>query len=224
MRSKVKKTVIAALAVVAVSVLGMGALHMPFAKPALALLKGTCPMGSANGAEVENARMEAVRLTRGDTLSPARPALGFALDATTNDAALAWAKEHALTCKETRERTLLSCENVPAVLLGEPEGGAVDLHLGFTPKGVLVNITAVRRDLAPAEAEKVLAGVTGRMANDLGKPTVAAGEPTGAFLAASHLRTATVEYRFRDYMAEVSATNMAGEGIQVREHYISARD
>ena len=75
MRGNVKKAVIAALAVAAVAVGGMGALHMPFARPALALLKGTCPMGNANGADVEQTRLETVRQMRGSTLSKARPAL-----------------------------------------------------------------------------------------------------------------------------------------------------
>lgn len=224
MRSSVKKAVIAALAVSAVAVGGMGALHMPFARPALALLKGTCPMGNANGADVEQTRLETVRQVRGATLSKARPALGFVLDATTNDAALVWAEEHKLSCKEERQRTLTKCSNVPAELLGEPEGGTADLNLGFNTSGILVNLTAVRRDLAPEIAEKMLAGVVGRMATDLGTPTVASGERTGAFLSGADLRTATVEYRFSDYMAEVSATNIPQSGIQVREHYISARD
>jgi hypothetical protein len=58
----------------------------------------------------------------------------------------------------------------------------------------------------------------------LGTPTLSKGERTGAYLTSGPLATAVVEYKFRDLVVEVSATNMLGTGVQIREHFVSARD
>ena len=219
-----KKAIGAVFAASTFSLLGMAALHMPAARPLLAFFGVGCPMEKATGEQVETARMSAVRATRGTEASPARPALGFILDTSTVDDVKAWAATSKVECSVERQKTLLICDGVPTSALGEPAGGKVDLKLGFNTVGKLVNVVAVHRSLDPNRAEVVLAGVVNRMAADLGKPDVAVGERTGAYLAGEMLRTAVVEYKFSDYMAEVSATNFSADGIAVREHYISARD
>jgi hypothetical protein len=85
----------------AAATLGVGALHLPAARPLLALI-GACPVGRASASEIEDARRIALRSLRGDTRAPARPALSFELERTTLDDVRAWARERAesrATCR-----------------------------------------------------------------------------------------------------------------------------
>ena len=77
---------------------------------------------------------------------------------------------------------------------------------------------------APVDgAAGAVEAITLRLARDLGQPTSTAGRVEAPYLAAAPLRTATMEYRYSDYMADVTATNLRS-GVAVREHYMSARD
>ncbi|HEY5374304.1 MAG TPA: hypothetical protein VIK01_11495 [Polyangiaceae bacterium] len=69
-----------------------------------------------------------------------------------------------------------------------------------------------------------LSAVVGQMKEQLGTPTHEAGSRTAGYLASGPMHTATVEYRFKDYIADLSATNIPGRGLLMREHYMSARD
>ena len=62
------------------------------------------------------------------------------------------------------------------------------------------------------------------MREQVGAPTKEAGKRSAAYLASAPMQTALVEYRFKDYIADVSGTNIPGRGFTLREHYMSARD
>ena len=226
-RSRGRKVLRIALGTLAAAAAVMALLHMPFARRIL-MRVGGCPM--ANGAspqKIEEARMDSVRKTRGTTLSPARPALGFALEGTTISELRAWASSHGITCKEKRESTLIQCVDVPASALGESfgEGTISELSLSLRPSTMrVVNITAVRFGLSAADASSTMASITGRLKQRLGEPTTAEGDPSTQYLAAGDYHTAVVDYRFSDYMATVSVTRIPERGVLLREHYISARD
>jgi hypothetical protein len=55
-------------------------------------------------------------------------------------------------------------------------------------------------------------------------PSSAAGELSGAYLSSGDMHTSALAYRYKDYMADVSATKIPQAGVAVREHYMSARD
>ena len=63
-----------------------------------------------------------------------------------------------------------------------------------------------------------------RLGSELGVPTTAAGESSAQNLARGGFTTATVAYRYSDFMAEVTATSFGDRGVALREHYISATD
>jgi hypothetical protein len=69
-----------------------------------------------------------------------------------------------------------------------------------------------------------MGAVVASMREQLGAPTREAGARTASSLAAGPMHTAIVSYRFKDYIADVSATNIPGRGLTLREHYMSARD
>jgi hypothetical protein len=195
---------------------------MPVARPLLAWIGVGCP-GRASPEAVEAARLDSARAARGVTPSPARPALGFALDVSTRTDVDAWAAERKLTCKESQRGTVLRCSAVPAAELGHGGSDVDDLSFLFEPATMrLVTVTALRNQLDAPSAAAAMNGVADALARSLGEGK-RRGEATAPYLSAGPLRTAVVEYRFSDYIASVSATNLGGR-VAVREHYMSAVD
>jgi hypothetical protein len=222
-----KKKLLVGIPLVALGLVGfMGALHLPFLRPvALPLMVALgyeCPV-AATPDEVEAARKGSARAARGDTPSPARPALGFRLDEMARAEVEAWVERHSLSCKASQKGALLTCEGVPAAALGRDGAPIDDLSFRFEPRGErLVTVTALRNRLDADTAAATLGALKAGLAAELGAGKEH-GEATASYLAAGPMRTALVEYRFSDYIASVSATNL-GQRVAVREHYMSAVD
>jgi hypothetical protein len=179
----------------------------------------------ASPADIEAARRSSVRSQRGSEPAAARPALGFALDRMTASDVKAWAEQKHVSCQDIRAG-LVRCTDVPVLAVGG-SGPVMDrLDLGFSlSSGRLVNISAWRMGLTGSAAARQREAVAVSLREQLGSPTRAAGSRSAAYLAAGPLHTAIVEYRFKDYIADVSATNIPGRGLALREHYMmSARD
>lgn len=201
----------------------IGVLHTKLGRPLLAKLGG-CPVQSANQDDLERIRHIAVAQNVTDTgTAPARPALGFKLDATTDDEVHAWAKKNELACDDDTTKGQIICKNVPAKFLGDDEAEPVEeLTLAFSAKHVLVNLLALRHDLDSTRASKLFLERRARLAKEIGPPSHSAGETTPEFFDQDILRTAVVDYRYKDYEADLSATTMFDRKITVREHYFSA--
>ena len=165
----------------------------------------------------------AMRSVRGTRVSPARPAFGFRLDVTTRAEIDSWVEQHHLECRDRRERTLLTCDTVPASAIGRDGAPLDEVSFAFTPVSLrLVNLTAVRYRLSPTEAVRHAGGVKVQLQSVLGDPTRAAGVLDPTPLGATDYATVAVFYEFSDYIADLTATNIPGQGVLVREHYMSA--
>lgn len=201
----------------------MGVLHMPFARPALAWIGFGCPIPQASPEEIEAARMSSARAARGTTLAAERPALGFQLDKMSKTEVDAWIAQHDLKCSELQKGMVLKCENVPAAALGLSGGNVDDLAFKFEPKQLkLVTVTSLRNQLDASTAANTMNTITAELREKLGEGRNV-GTPTAQYLASGPMRTALTEYRFSNYIANVSATNL-GQRVAVREHYMSAID
>ena len=202
-----------------------GLLHTPLGRPLLARLGVGCP-AQAPPEDVERARLQSAHATQGIEPSPAQPALGFVLDKMTMSDVEAWADRAHVSCDEMRSSSVLHCKNVPESALGGRTGSAVDeLDLAFSPTTKrLVNLATTQYGLDGKAAAAQMTAVVSGLEQQLGKPTREAGELSADYLASGPYRTALVRYRFTDYQADVSTTNLPGHGIVVREHYMSARD
>jgi hypothetical protein len=206
----------------------VGALHMPFARPLLMRLGG-CPMAGASkmtAADLERARHMGVEGDRGVTPAPARPALGFALDASTLADVRAWAARTHADCDDPHPG-LVVCKDVRPESLGlDPSQGTIDqLVLGFDTESRLVNASTLRQHLAADTASRTAQAIVASLRSQLGP----AGQHAGSFDPAALAQPgaagiSTVEYRFSDYVADVSTTNLGPTGPMLREHYMSARD
>jgi hypothetical protein len=211
------------LALGGIVVLG-GVLHLPAARPLLARLGAPCPVRTVSAAEVDAARGPALAALRGEAKAKSRPALGLRLDATTAGDVAAWAKANRLSCVAPRKAPdTLSCTDVPAEALGLPasHGRVPDVALAFDARGVLVAVDALRRGLSPREAAEAGTALVGRLSAELGAPSERAGDWTAEHLGGP-LHTSIVRFRFRDYVATVTATHLPGTGVILREQYLSA--
>jgi len=200
-----------------------GLLHTPAGRPLLARLGVGCPI-KASPEDIEAGRLGSARVQRGTAAAPSRPALGFELDRISRREVETWAAARHLSCADVRAG-LLRCVDVPAAALGEPGPSIERLDFGFSlAEGRLVNLSAWRSGLSSRVAAAHLNEVVARMNAALGAPTRQAGQRSAEYLAGGPLHTAVAQYRFRDYIADVSATNIPGRGLSLREHYMSARD
>jgi len=200
-----------------------GLLHLPVARPLLARLGAPCPVRTVSAAEVDAARGPALAALRGEAAAPSRPALGLRLDATTAADVRGWARQHGVSCiAPPRAAHTLACSDVPAVALGLPAsyGRVPDVALAFDAKGVLVAVDALRRGLSPRDAADAGAALVSRLSADLGPPSDRAGDWTAEHLDGP-LRTSVVRFRFRDYVATVTATHLPGSGVILRQQYLS---
>jgi hypothetical protein len=216
------------VAVSAAAFVLIGFLHAKSGRPLLMHLAalGGCPVAAkVTPEQIETARRASVAQDRGTTLAPSRPALGFVLDRTTIADARAWAAKNGVRCVEKRPG-LLRCAEVPSPALGRPEleGTVEDLALGFAPSGRLVNVTTLRRGLQPSDASRVSENIAASLRSELGPPTHVEGNLDPAYLGGSTLATATLQYRYRDYLADVATANLSASGVVIREQYITALD
>ena len=203
----------------AVITLAIGALHLPAARPLLALV-GQCPVGRESPSEIEDARRIALRSLRGTGTAPVRPALGFALERTTEADVREWARTRGIACESSRESTLLVCSSIPPGALGWATPAVDELAFGFRVKDHrLVNLTTLTSGVDADRAANAFAASAASLKAALGTAS-AERLPSKAWDG----RPAYVRYRFADYVAAVSAMELPGRGIVMREQYLSAAE
>lgn len=201
----------------------MGFLHTKTGRPLMARIFGaSCPMWSATPEAVDRARRMGVAAELGTVRAPARPALGFRLDATTKKEVQNWAKTMHLSCDDDHP-WLLQCHDVDPVLLGQSSmlGRIEELSFGFRPDGRLTTVTTLRRHLQAEQAMRIAETIATGLRAELGrdKPSTGDGKVTEAPLSSLHM-----SLRYTDYFADVLAMNLPTTGVALREQYLSATD
>jgi hypothetical protein len=203
----------------------LGFLHTKAGRPWLAALGVGCPATRVTPAEVEALRQRALEGLRGAHPAAARPALGLALDLSTEADVQLWASVRDLACdRATRPTRHLTCRDVPAAALPPSDSTAKVDEVTFTfyPDGRLLGVETLRRRLPGAEAARAFVALTTALDDAVGAATERAGTPTAAYLEGGELHTAFARYRYSDYVATVTAMNLSG-GVALREQYQSAR-
>ena len=200
----------------------VGALHLPALRKLLARLGG-CPAGRVTMAEAQGVRQRGLAAMRGAALARERPALGLALDVTTEAEAARWAQRAGLNCDEVhRGFAYLSCKNVPAAAVGDGEGIIEELTLAFDGSDWLIGVDALRRNVDAPAAGRLLVDIGSRLRARLGEPADSSGEPSAAYLGGGPMRTAVLRWRFSDYVASIVATALPWSGLVIHEQYGSA--
>lgn len=222
-RAKWIRVSIYAVSVLAALTVFVGFLHTKAGRPLLARFGVGCPV-KASPEAVEAARDHSARAQRGVEMAASRPALGFELGKATLADVKAWAEAKHVECEDRREG-LLRCTNVPPAALGSTGPIFEKVDFGFVlATNQLVNINAWRKGLSSTAAASQLNELADTMQQQLGAPTKESGARTAQYLGSGPMRTAVVQYRFKDYIADLSATNIPGSGLALREHYMSVRD
>ena len=208
----------------------VGVLHLPFASRLLRAISpaSLCPITHGTPDQIDRAQAAGAATLQAESLTaaPARPALGFVLDRSTRADLVAWAKTHGVTCADLNgNANLQRCLDVPASAIGEnPATGPLEeMTFTFRSTGEMTNIETLRRGLAPARAAAIAGELEANLERVLGAPTKSGGAATEAHLSRGGFVTYVVEHGFHDYHATVSATNIPGTGVMVREQYFSVR-
>jgi hypothetical protein len=207
-------------AAVLVPVLGAGVLA--HTRAGRALFGEKCPWeGAPPSAErLESFRVKSAANLKGTARAPARPAFGFVLDSSTKADVTAWGARVGATCREEIAGAALRCESTGRAIGADSELPVKDAFFRFDPRGVLVGVDLMRDGTNGDKAAAVLTTITAQIAREAGPPSTVQGTASSAHLA-GYLNRAGSEFRFADYAADVSATNMGEQGVVVREQYRS---
>ncbi|GAC1352284.1 MAG: hypothetical protein NVS3B20_14860 [Polyangiales bacterium] len=224
-----KRMKIALATAVAIPALGVGLIgfgHTQAGRPILSLLgiRMGCPVGydrKVTAAEIDAYRAKSVKTLSGQGEAHDRTALGFELGKTTRADVSAWAKGAGAGCSTLDSDTALRCKGLPgSSFVGVTRAEPIDdLFFRFDGGGRLVALDATRMGVAPEEAASFLDAEGGKLRERLGPPTQPLGDHTAAFLASGPMLRSGLEYRFANYAVDLSATNVGGRGILVREQY-----
>jgi hypothetical protein len=198
-------------------------LHTPRGIAALRAAGVPCPVGQASATDVAAVRERGLAQLRGLPAAPSRAALGLAFDGTTLAQAQAWAARKGIACDQvSKGLQFLRCRGVDAAALGVQGPPVSELWLSFGAAGRLVGVDLYRRGLDDGGAATAWSDASARLRSALGAPLREVGDAAPAVLRASALQTARIEYRYRDYLASVTAANLPHAGLAVREQYLSA--
>lgn len=139
----------------------------------------------------------------------------------------AWGQKRSFTCETiTRGFRYLWCSHVPASALGRLDVDAAhdrEVVVALDRTGRPVGVDILSRT-SPGGASAALAGVVARELRDsLGEPYEVHGSfDTGAL--DGPFQNATLRYRYADYVITLTATNIPGSGVVVREQYLAGND
>ena len=132
----------------------------------------------------------------------------------------AWGTRVGATCREEIAGAALRCETGDKPVATEGEIPVRDAFFRFDPRGVLVGVDLMRDGTDGEKAAAVLTTITAQIARAAGPPSTVQGTASSAHLA-GYMNRAGSEFRFADYAADVSATNLGDRGVVVREQYRS---
>jgi hypothetical protein len=222
MSPRARKLVRAGATIAAISAsvtAAIGALHLPALRPLLALVAKTagCPVDLKGGDPValERFRVEQLKQRVGDTEARSAPALGFELGVSTRADVLAWLGSEADRCESVAQGSALTCEAVKPP--GEP--GIDSLYVRFDAGSKLVALDLFRAGDSAHGALAHFARVDRTLGELVGPRTDTRGELHAQYLAAGRYRRVASEFRYKSYVASLSAMNFGSRGVRVRETY-----
>jgi hypothetical protein len=196
-----------------------GALHLPAFRPALAWIADAtgCPV-SLNGADpvaLEAHRSAIAHARSGTDEARSRPALGFELGRTNRADVQRALETRGAECESLSEGAVLRCR-VPG---SDDRTGELDAHVQFDPSHRLVAVDLWRTARSGEDALHLFEHENARLRREVGEATRTSGNADAGYLAEKPFRRAAREYRYSDYLAQVSVTNLGQHGIRLREQY-----
>lgn len=176
--------------------------------------KGPCPFGYGGATEervtIKHSPVESAPIAK------ARPALGFTFGHTTREELLVWGFNHGSWCTVRHGGGELECQN--ARLDAPIDGLASTVWFELDEHDRLAGLRTVRKAATATQISDKFASTTSLVTSAAGPPAVIEGSSTPSSLSEGTLRQASADYRFRDYHAQIRATNM-GNGYVLTESY-----
>ena len=204
----------------------VGFAHTPLGRPLLAFMPGMadaagCPViANVDPRQVEKFRIAQQKKRRGERAAGGVPALDFELGRTTRAEVDSWIAARGAPCKSERAETVVRCVDVrPATATADPAAPIDDLHLQFDGSGRLVAADVQRRGFAGAPAVAYLETLAAKLGRIVGPPTKSSGTRDAAYLDEHPFARVEVEYRYHDYLAQLSVTSFGRGDVRVREQY-----
>ena len=197
----------------------VGALHLPAARPLLSWVASSvgCPVSLDGGdaATLEAHRIVVARSRAGVGSAKGRPALAFELGTTVRPTVQAWLSARNAACEEWSSGAVLRCR----IERGGARDVTLDAHLQFDERDRLVAVDLWHAARPAAESIAALSALSNVVTRTVGAPTLASGPLDGAYLQARPFRRVARDYRYADYIARLSATNLGRRGFRLREQY-----
>ncbi len=190
----------------------------------------TCPFGgkaAVVSAEVLDQQLRAADAgLRGTQDAAQRPALGFGLMTTRRDAFEAWAYAVGGHCYDRDQGLTLECAELPFAKLPHAFDDAHGtLWARFDSADRLREVTAISRARNSAQAAQMLNALVDQLTTQAGPPHARHGDASADFLGRGSFVQSTAEYRFSNYYAKVSATNMGSlGGFSITQKYRALAD
>jgi hypothetical protein len=217
-RRGVLRATLAALGFVTVSIVGIGALHMPWGRPLLMQIGG-CPI-ETDPLAIERAQRDGALARRGEVPAPTRIAHGFRLGQDGPADVEAWARARGGECESQREGLWLACPGVAGSSVGMLGAlGRVDFVFRSRDQR-LVSVSAYQE--APERSSSAASFETAAAAlrAAFGEPSFRGGEPR----ATQAYATATLAYRYEDVVIDLTTTQLPSRGSTVLESIVLATD
>jgi hypothetical protein len=209
----------------------VGLAHTPTFSALYAQATGeTCPFGgkaAVLSAKDLDAQMRAADAhLRGAREAAEKPALGFGLLTTKRDAFETWAYASGGHCYSRDQGLTLECAELPLSKLPHAfDNTRGTVWARFDTSDRLREVTAISRARDSSEAALMFNALAEHLTTRVGPPHAQHGEASAAYLARGGLIQSAAEYRFADYYAKVSATNMgSADGFRIVQKYRALAD
>ena len=135
----------------------------------------------------------------------------------------AWTSQRSFTCETvTRGFRYVWCTHVPASALGRVGVDAAhdrEVVFALNREGRPIAVDILARTTPGGASVALVSAVMDELRRSLGDPHEAHGSFDPVSLDGP-FRTAAINYRYTDYIVSLTATNIPGEGMVVREQYL----
>jgi len=202
----------------------IGLLHMPVARPLLMSLEAWCPVLNVPATQVEAMQAAAAGALMGTEPAPSRESTALRLVFGSAADADAWARARSFACEtESRGFEYRWCRRVPASALGRIDVDAAqdrEVVIARDSNGRTRAVDILARTSAGAAATALAQTAALDLRAVLGEPT----ERYGSFDAdalSEPFGSASMRYAFSDVVVTLTATNIPGSGVAVREQYLA---
>ncbi|KYG68073.1 hypothetical protein AZI87_02075 [Bdellovibrio bacteriovorus] len=174
-----------------------------------------------NAEDLDEMRREPLQAQRGTLPSPSKKVWELTLNETTEAQLADWIRHRKIACsKSSKGYNYIKCKKVPLVALGLPYVNSfAELDFTIDAHNRLIFVGLLHRQLETVKALSLLENISASLNSRLGSPSRSPASLTPEELDHS-LEALSYEYKFKDYIARVTASKLSTTGIILYEQHI----